>query len=125
VTGAGRVRMLHWNIHSWRDDAGAPNHAAVTGLIRETAPDVVSLVEVGEPWGAPSALGGLAGVTFCPSPPEPTHPARRAVRPIDYCLASPAVRAEARVLRTAGSDHWPVLVSARVPGGAWAGTGDA
>ncbi len=53
--------MLHWNIHSWRDDAGAPNHAAVAGLIRETAPDVVSLVEVRESWGAPSALGGLAG----------------------------------------------------------------
>ena len=177
--------MLHWNIHSWRDDAGMPNHAAVAGLIRDTAPDVVSLVEVRESWGAPSALGGLAdeleyywvfvpalefggsdaqvwvisthlpasdagdraralsrfavllrkldgpwlacgdfntrpsgwldelpGVTFCPNPPEATHPARRAVRPIDYCLASPGVRAEARVLRTAGSDHRPVLVSA-------------
>ena len=234
VTDEGRLRMLHWNIHSWRDDAGAPNHAAVAGLIRETAPDVVSLVEVRESWGAPSALGGLAGefgyhwvfvpalefggsppelgygnalltrlpltavqqwrihaperyentepseprtavcarvnvgearvwvvsthlpasnaddraralsrfaallrnldrpwlacgdfntgpsgwleelpgVTFCPNPPKPTHPARRAVRAIDYCLASPGVRAEARVLRTAGSDHRPVLVSA-------------
>ncbi len=55
MTGAGRLRMLHWNIHSWRDDAGAPNYAAVAGLIRETAPDVVSLVEVRESWGAPSA----------------------------------------------------------------------
>ena len=247
MTGAGRLRMLHWNIHSWRDDTGAPNHAAVRGLIRETAPDVVSLVEVRESWGVPSALGGLAdelgyhwvfvpalefggsppelgygnalltrlpltavqqwrihtperyentepseprtaacarvsvggaeawmisthlpasnaddraralsrfaallrsldgswlacgdfntrpsdwlnelpGVTFCPNPPKPTHPARRAVRPIDYCLASPGVQAEARVLRTAGSDHRPVLVSAHVPGGAWAGTRDA
>jgi endonuclease/exonuclease/phosphatase family metal-dependent hydrolase len=52
--------MLHWNIHSWRDDHGAPNRAAVEGLIRDTAPDVVSLVEVSTGWGDPSALSGLA-----------------------------------------------------------------
>ena len=57
---AGRLRMLHWNIHSWQDDSGAPNHAAVASLIRETAPDVVSLVEVRETWGAPSRLGELS-----------------------------------------------------------------
>jgi endonuclease/exonuclease/phosphatase family metal-dependent hydrolase len=232
----GQLRMLHWNIHSWRDDSGAPNHAAVAGLIRKTAPDVVSLVEVGESWGNPShvaelgerlgyqwvfvpalefsgappalgygnalltklpmvavqqweihspgrydgtepseprtaagarvSLGGawvwvvsthlpasntgdraralsrfaalmghldapwlacgdfnapasmwageLPGATFCPDPPKPTHPARRPRHPIDYCVASPGVDAEARVLRTAGSDHLPVLVSARI-----------
>lgn len=52
--------MLHWNIHSWRDAAGAPNAGAVTALIRETRPDVVSLVEVNEPWGAPSTLAEIA-----------------------------------------------------------------
>jgi endonuclease/exonuclease/phosphatase family metal-dependent hydrolase len=55
------LRVLHWNIHSWRDDAGVPNVAAVSALIRETGPDVVSLVEVNEPWGAPSALAEVAG----------------------------------------------------------------
>lgn len=52
--------MLHWNIHSWRDDHGEPNHGAVEGLIRATAPDVVSLVEVSTGWGDPSVLSGLA-----------------------------------------------------------------
>lgn len=61
-TGASaRLRMLHWNIHSWRDESGEPNHEQVAALIAETAPDVVSLVEVNEPWGAPSLLGELAG----------------------------------------------------------------
>ena len=57
--------MLHWNIHSWRDDSGAPSDEAVAGLIRDTGPDVVSLVEVKEPWGAPSVLSGLAGRLGC------------------------------------------------------------
>ncbi|RIQ20181.1 endonuclease/exonuclease/phosphatase family protein [Jiangella rhizosphaerae] len=55
------TRILHWNIHSWRDDAGAPNHGAVAALIEQTDPQIVSLVEVDEPWGGPSALGELAG----------------------------------------------------------------
>jgi endonuclease/exonuclease/phosphatase family metal-dependent hydrolase len=55
------VRILHWNIHSWKDAAGAPNAHLVTALIRDTAPDVVSLVEVKEPWGAPEALAEVAG----------------------------------------------------------------
>lgn len=232
----GPLQMLHWNIHSWQDDSGAPNHAAVEGLIRETAPDVVSLVEVRESWGHPAQLAGMSerlgyhwvfvpalefsgtppalgygnallttlpivaaqqweihspgryegtepseprtaacarvslagtlvwvisthlpasdsgdraralsrfagllgrldppwlacgdfntppstwsdelpGAAFCPDPPTPTHPARRPVRAIDYGVASPRVDVEARVLRTGGSDHLPVLVSARI-----------
>jgi endonuclease/exonuclease/phosphatase family metal-dependent hydrolase len=51
---------MHWNIHSWRDATGTPNAAAVTALIGETKPDVVSLVEVNEPWGAPSTLAEIA-----------------------------------------------------------------
>lgn len=55
------IRILHWNIHSWRDDAGAPNVDAVGDLIATTSPDVVSLVEVDEGWGASSVLAPLAG----------------------------------------------------------------
>jgi hypothetical protein len=36
------VRVLHWNIHSWRTEDGNSNVAAVADLIRETAPHVVS-----------------------------------------------------------------------------------
>jgi endonuclease/exonuclease/phosphatase family metal-dependent hydrolase len=54
------IRVLHWNVHSWRDAAGAPNSAAVAGLIRATGPDAVSLVEVNEPWGGPATLAGIA-----------------------------------------------------------------
>lgn len=63
------LRILHWNIHSWTDAAGRPNAEAVAGLIRDTAPDVVSLTEVNEPWGAPETLAGVSGYTwiFAPS----------------------------------------------------------
>jgi endonuclease/exonuclease/phosphatase family metal-dependent hydrolase len=57
---AAELRVLHWNVHSWRDAAGAPNIDAVAALIRETRPHAVSLVEVNEPWGAPSALAKVA-----------------------------------------------------------------
>ncbi|TDD65271.1 endonuclease/exonuclease/phosphatase family protein [Jiangella aurantiaca] len=55
------TRILHWNIHSWCDDADASNADAVAALIEETDPQIVSLVEVDEPWGGPSTLGQLAG----------------------------------------------------------------
>ena len=55
------LRILHWNIHSWRDQDGGSNAAAVAGLIRETAPHVVSLAEVDETWGFPACLSDLAG----------------------------------------------------------------
>jgi endonuclease/exonuclease/phosphatase family metal-dependent hydrolase len=54
------LRILHWNIHSWKDADGAPNRAAVAALIQRTAPDVVSLTEVNEPWGAPRTLTDVA-----------------------------------------------------------------
>lgn len=57
----GDLRVLHWNVHSWRDAEGNPNAEAVIALLRETEPDAVSLVEVNEPWGAPSTLAGIAG----------------------------------------------------------------
>ena len=53
------LRILHWNIHSWRDMAGAPNTKAVTSLIRDPS-HVVSLAEVDEPWGLPSVLAEVA-----------------------------------------------------------------
>lgn len=67
-----QLRMLHWNIHSWRDSSGTSNLSAVAGLIRETEPHVVSLVEVDEPWGLPDGLNELANRlgyawTFVPS----------------------------------------------------------
>lgn len=57
------TRVLHWNIHSWRDDGadgGKPNADAVADLIAETDPQIVSLVEVDEPWGRPSTLASVA-----------------------------------------------------------------
>ena len=57
----GPLRVLHWNIHSWRTEDGNSNVAAVADLIRETAPHVVSLVEVDETWGSPGQLSDVAG----------------------------------------------------------------
>jgi endonuclease/exonuclease/phosphatase family metal-dependent hydrolase len=56
----GELRILHWNIHSWRDDTGAPNPATVADLIRAVDPHVVSLVEVDESWENVSMLDTLA-----------------------------------------------------------------
>jgi endonuclease/exonuclease/phosphatase family metal-dependent hydrolase len=68
----GQVRILHWNVHSWRDESGALNTSAVTKLISHTNPHVVSLVEVDETWSTPMTLRQVAascGYTwvFCPS----------------------------------------------------------
>src|ERR1700684_3914745 len=52
--------MLHWNIHSWKDDRGAPNQAAVEGLIRDLRPDAVSLTEVSTAWGEAGARGEVS-----------------------------------------------------------------
>lgn len=60
---ADELRILHWNVHSWRDDAGASNADAVAELVRATDPHVVSLVEVDEVWAGPSALDELAAHT--------------------------------------------------------------
>jgi endonuclease/exonuclease/phosphatase family metal-dependent hydrolase len=59
-TDGRRLRLLHWNIHSWRDDTGQPNQDAVGKLIATAEADVISLVEVNEPWGLPAALTELA-----------------------------------------------------------------
>lgn len=57
---ADELRMLHWNIHSWRDDSGASNLESVIHLVQATDPHVASLVEVDEPWEGPSALDEVA-----------------------------------------------------------------
>lgn len=57
---ADELRVLHWNIHSWRDDAGAFNLESVVHLVRATDSQVVSLVEVNESWGHPSVLDEVA-----------------------------------------------------------------
>ncbi len=55
-----QLRILHWNIHSWRDASNASNLEAITDLVGETDPHVVSLVEVDEPWGMSDSLNELA-----------------------------------------------------------------
>ena len=55
------LRLVHWNIHSWRDRSGDQSNVdAVADLLRETNPHAVSLVEVDESWGAPSQLAEVA-----------------------------------------------------------------
>jgi endonuclease/exonuclease/phosphatase family metal-dependent hydrolase len=56
----GELLILHWNVHSWRDTSGRPNLEAAIGLVTELSPDVVSLVEVSEPWAAPVSVPELA-----------------------------------------------------------------
>jgi endonuclease/exonuclease/phosphatase family metal-dependent hydrolase len=51
--------MLHWNIHSWKDDRNVPNEAAVEGLIRDLRPDAVSLTEVSTAWGQAEPLSEI------------------------------------------------------------------
>jgi len=66
--GAGDVRVLHWNIHSWHDESGALNTGAVIELINRTNPHAVSLVEVDETWSTPMVLSQVADTwVFCPS----------------------------------------------------------
>jgi endonuclease/exonuclease/phosphatase family metal-dependent hydrolase len=44
----------------WRTADGESNRSAVADLIRQAAPDVVSLVEVDEPWGKAKTLASVA-----------------------------------------------------------------
>jgi len=55
-----QLRVLHWNIHSWRDESGASNLDAIADLVGEIDPHVVSLVEVDELWGMSDTLHELA-----------------------------------------------------------------
>jgi endonuclease/exonuclease/phosphatase family metal-dependent hydrolase len=54
------VAVLHWNVHSWRDEDGSPAFATIAGVIADQDPDVISLTEVNEPWAAPGRLADLA-----------------------------------------------------------------
>ncbi len=54
------MRFLHLNIHGWADSHGIDNTEGVTQLIDDQAPDVVSLVEVDEPFGDPVRLRAMA-----------------------------------------------------------------
>lgn len=234
MSATREIRVLHWNIHSWLDATGQSNMDAVTDLIKQTDPDVVSLVEVDETWGAPPVLatvaqqcgytsiftptleygkqqpeGGfgnallsklpvsaviqrqlvwpttiydgtepseLRTVTFAkldslwvgtthlprsdadartaalqrlrtmttelgtdwllcgdfntpatswlaearnvvvaPTPAVPTYPTEKPIEAIDYCLASPDISLNAKILGASGSDHLALLVSATLP----------
>lgn len=57
------LRILHWNVHSWRDAHGQPSFGEIAAFIGDQDPDVVSLVEVSEPWAAPGRLPDLARKT--------------------------------------------------------------
>jgi endonuclease/exonuclease/phosphatase family metal-dependent hydrolase len=236
-----QLRVLHWNIHSWRDESGASNPEAIANLVDEIDPHVVSLVEVDELWGMSDSLNELANrvgyswifapsfefgheapaggfgnalltklpilavqhsqllwpsrlydgtepseprsavfaklgflqsslwfgsthlprsdaqarenaldrlmtltqkldsrwlvcgdfntpasswlnsdgsVVVCPEPAQPTYPASEPVEPIDYCMASPGLLVEGKVLEVMGSDHLPVVVLVRLASGA-------
>jgi endonuclease/exonuclease/phosphatase family metal-dependent hydrolase len=54
------LRILHWNVHSWRDADGRSNLNGVIDLIDQTTPHIVSLVEVDEPWGTTRSLDHIA-----------------------------------------------------------------
>ncbi len=54
------MKILHYNIHMWTDADGLPNSDRVQELIKDEAPDLVSLVEIDEPWGSPATLTALA-----------------------------------------------------------------
>jgi endonuclease/exonuclease/phosphatase family metal-dependent hydrolase len=54
------LRILHWNIHSWRDGTGRSNEDAVVNVALQTDPHILSLVEVDENWNRPSTLEQLA-----------------------------------------------------------------
>ncbi|MGH3784670.1 MAG: endonuclease/exonuclease/phosphatase family protein [Pseudonocardiaceae bacterium] len=61
-----------------------------------------------------SWLDNDRSVVVCPEPAQPTYPATEAVEPIDYCVASPELLMEGKVLPVGGSDHLPLLVCARL-----------
>jgi endonuclease/exonuclease/phosphatase family metal-dependent hydrolase len=228
-----QLRVLHWNIHSWRDASGASNLEAIADLVSEINPHVISLVEVDEPWGMSDTLNELANrvgyswifatsfefgretpaggfgnalltklpilavqhwqllwpsqlydgtepseprsvvfaklgfsrsslwfgsthlprsdvqaranaldrlmsltqkldghwlvcgdfntsasswldsdrsVVVCPEQTQPTYPASEPVEPIDYCVGSPGLLVEGKVLEVGGSDHLPVVI---------------
>jgi endonuclease/exonuclease/phosphatase family metal-dependent hydrolase len=54
------LSVLHWNIHCWKDADDSPNLDSVTEFVGDVRPQVVSLVEVDESWGAPLILGQMA-----------------------------------------------------------------
>lgn len=52
--------MVLYNIHMWTDADGLSNSDRVEDLIKDEAPDLVSLVEIDETRGSPSTLTGVA-----------------------------------------------------------------
>jgi endonuclease/exonuclease/phosphatase family metal-dependent hydrolase len=54
-------------------------------------------------------------IVVCPEPAQPTYPANgQPVEPVDYCVASPDLHVETKVLPVGGSGHLPLLVFARL-----------
>lgn len=53
-------------------------------------------------------------VVTAPSCSVPTHPADAPSEPIDYIVAAPGLEVSAEILTEPGSDHLPVLATARI-----------
>jgi endonuclease/exonuclease/phosphatase family metal-dependent hydrolase len=64
---------------------------------------------------AASWLADDRDVVVAPIPAVATYPADDPVEAIDYCLASPDVSLDVKVMDASGSDHLAVLVSASLP----------
>jgi endonuclease/exonuclease/phosphatase family metal-dependent hydrolase len=59
---------------------------------------------------ASSWLDSDRSVVACPEPAQPTYPESEPVEPINYCMASPDLFVEGKVLEVGGSDHLPVMI---------------
>lgn len=63
---------------------------------------------------ASSWLANERSVVVCPKSAQPTYPAGKPIESIDYCLASPDLSVEGKVLPVGGLDHLPLVAYARV-----------
>ena len=100
--------------HLPRGDARARTNALdrLTSLVRRLDAPWIVCGDFNVP--ASSWLTEAGEMKFCPNPEEPTYPAEHPIEAIDYCIASPGIATDAKVLPTHGSDHCPVLFSARI-----------
>jgi endonuclease/exonuclease/phosphatase family metal-dependent hydrolase len=63
----------------------------------------------------PSSFFADAGpIVVSPDPVQLSYPARNPVEAIDYCIASPGIFLDSTVLKADGSDHLPLLTTARL-----------
>src|SRR5215475_7706157 len=101
--------------HLPREDADARTAALnrLTGIIGDLDSHWLICGDFNTP--ASTWLDSNNQVAAFPQPAQPTYPTVQPSEPIDYCIASPRLPIEARVLTVAGSDHYPILLSCTVP----------